>query len=74
VSADDRPSPAPPALARPIDQALDRIVVREDDFSAVLMALYRRRYSGALTIHFRNGQPRTIELPGVQVTLTTEPA
>lgn len=53
-------------------QALDRIVRRDDDFASVLTALYTRRHTGLVLLHFFNGRPRKIEFPGVQVTLLDE--
>lgn len=57
----------------PTEQALDRVVQREDDFATVLAALYARRHTGMVILHFANGLPRKIELPGVQIALATLP-
>lgn len=53
----------------PTTQALDRVITREDDFATLLDALFSRRYTGAILLHFRNGVPKIVELPGVQITI-----
>ena len=53
----------------PTAQALDLIARREDDFASVLAAIYMRRHTGTVLVHFLNGQPRKVEFPGVQIDL-----
>ena len=54
------------------DQALDRIVQRAEDFQSVVEAIYRRRHTGTVLIHFFNGIPHKVEFPGVQIDLQGE--
>jgi hypothetical protein len=51
-------------------QALDRMVIREDDYATALQAIYERGYTGAFTVHCLNGVPKRLEFPGVQIVLT----
>lgn len=53
------------------DQALELQVKRQDDFGRVLQALHDRRYTGSFTVHCHQGLPRTVEFPGVQISLTS---
>ena len=55
-----------------VDQALDRMVQRTEDFSAVLEAIYRRHHTGTVLLHCVNGVPKLVEFPGVQVRLKGE--
>jgi len=50
-------------------QALDRIVLREDDYASTIEAIYTRRYTGSFTVHCLAGVPKRVEFPGVQVIL-----
>lgn len=41
----------------------------ESDLSTTFQALHERRYTGAITLHFRDGVPRVLELPAPQIKL-----
>lgn len=56
----------------PTTQALERLVIRDDDFASALRAIYERRYTGSFTVHCIEGEPKKIEFPGIQVTLITQ--
>lgn len=38
-------------------------------FVDVLTDLYRRRYTGSITLHCAEGLPKKVEFPGQQITL-----
>lgn len=51
------------------EQALDRLIKRDDDYAAVVEAVYRHRYTGSYTVHCLNGVPHKVEFPGIQIAL-----
>lgn len=51
-------------------EALDLQIKRADMYSRVLEAIFQRKYTGSFTVHCHNGVPRTVEFPGVQISLT----
>ena len=52
-----------------IAEALDAVVVVEEDLFTLLQAIYVRRFSGVILLHCQNGLPKRAEFPGTQVTL-----
>lgn len=42
----------------------------ESCFPDLIQALYDRKYTGTITLHFSNGVPKVIELPAPQIKLT----
>lgn len=50
-------------------QALDRLVIREDDYASTIETIYTRRYTGSFTVHCIDGVPKRVEFPGIQVLL-----
>lgn len=51
-------------------EALDMQVRRADVYAQVLEAIFQRKYTGSFTVHCRDGVPKTVEFPGVQISLT----
>lgn len=51
-------------------EALDLQVKRADIYARVLEAIHQRKYTGSFTVHCHNGVPKTVEFPGVQISLT----
>jgi len=55
-----------------VEQVLQRQppVHEQIDLHTLLQALYDRRFTGPVTLHFRDGKPLTADLPTPKIRLT----
>lgn len=61
-----------PLLSRArLDTLLTPPRVDEVDLATLLAALHARSYTGSVTLHFHQGQPRTVEFDAPQLRLAT---
>lgn len=54
-----------------LDQLLAPPRTVESDLATLLQKLYDRRYTGPITLHFRNGTPAVCEFSAPQIKLLT---
>jgi len=54
-------------------EALTRVELTEQDFCALLAAIYGQKYTGMLILHCHEGVPKRAEFPALQVTLSPSP-
>ena len=54
-------------------EILDRQTAEVADFVTALQVLYAKRYTGTVTVSFRYGQPKLLELAPTKIKLTGEP-
>jgi len=48
------------------------VVERDADLFALLSALYDRRFTGGIWLHFQSGIPKVVEMQTVQIRLTVD--
>lgn len=53
-----------------LDGAIAIIKVIDADFGELVTALYARRFTGYTGVHWLNGVPRQVDLPGTTINLT----
>lgn len=53
----------------PLDDALAKIREVDGDFATLVESMYERRWTGYTGLHWLNGIPSMIDLPGVRVKL-----